>query len=150
MTQASGRAGRGELSGDVVIQTYAPDHYAVSSAAEQDYLQFYRQELLYRKMMGYPPLVGLLTIGLSSKREADVVRASEDLKRVILREYALDGLKVIGPVEDSPYKLNDNYRKILYMKHENYDILIKIQKYVKMRWDETESCKKLTLQCDFT
>lgn len=150
LTQASGRAGRGELQGDVVIQTYAPDHYAVSSAAEQDYLQFYRQELLYRKMMGYPPLVRLLTIGLSSKREADVIRASEDMKRVILREYALDGLKVIGPVEDSPYKLNDNYRKILYMKHENYDILIKIQKYVKMRWDETESCKKLTLQCDFT
>lgn len=149
LTQASGRAGRGELQGDVVIQTYAPDHYAVSSAAEQDYLQFYRQELLYRKMMGYPPLVRLLTIGLSSKREADVIRASEDMKRVILREYALDGLKVIGPVEDSPYKLNDNYRKILYMKHENYDILIKIQKYVKMRWDETESCKKLTLQCDF-
>ena len=150
LTQASGRAGRGELQGDVVIQTYAPDHYAVSSAAEQDYLQFYRQELLYRKMMGYPPLVRLLTISLSSKREADVIRASEDMKRVILREYALDGLKVIGPVEDSPYKLNDNYRKILYMKHENYDILIKIQKYVKMRWDETESCKKLTLQCDFT
>ena len=100
LTQASGRAGRGELQGDVVIQTYAPDHYAVSSAAEQDYLQFYRQELLYRKMMGYPPLVRLLTIGLSSKREADVIRASEDMKRVILREYALDGLKVIGPVED--------------------------------------------------
>ena len=79
-----------------------------------------------------------------------MIRASEDMKRVILREYALDGLKVIGPVEDSPYKLNDNYRKILYMKHENYDILIKIQKYVKMRWDETECCKKLTLQCDFT
>ena len=53
-------------------------------------------ELLYRKMMGYPPLVRLLTIGLSSKREADVIRASEDMKRVILREYALDGLKVIG------------------------------------------------------
>ena len=126
LTQASGRAGRGELQGDVVIQTYAPDHYAVSSAAEQDYLQFYRQELLYRKMMGYPPLVRLLTIGLSSKREADVIRASEDMKRVILREYALDGLKVIGPVEDSPYKLNDNYRKILYMKHESYDILLKV------------------------
>ena len=90
---------------------------------EQDYLQFYRQELLYRKMMGYPPLVRLLTIGLSSKREADVIRASEDMKRVILRKYALDGLKAIGPVEDSPYKLNDNYRKILYMKHESLSLI---------------------------
>ena len=150
LTQASGRAGRGDLSGDVVIQTYAPDHYAVSSAAEQDYLQFYRQELLYRKMMGYPPLVGLLTIGLSSKREADVVRASEDLKRVILREYALDGLKVIGPVEDSPYKLNDNYRKILYMKHESYDILLKIRNSARKRETIPDLFRNVFVQYDLT
>ena len=150
LTQASGRAGRGDLSGDVVIQTYAPDHYAVSSAAEQDYLQFYRQELLYRKMMGYPPLVGLLTIGLSSKREADVVRASEDLKRVILREYALDGLKVIGPVEDSPYKLNDNYRKILYMKHESYDILLKVRNCAQKRESIPDLFRNVFVQYDLT
>ena len=150
LTQASGRAGRGDLRGDVVIQTYAPDHYAVSSAAEQDYQQFYRQELLYRKMMGYPPLVGLLTIGLSSKREADVIRASEDLKRVILREYALDGLKVIGPVEDSPYKLNDNYRKILYMKHESYDILLKIRNSARKRETIPDLFRNVFVQYDLT
>ena len=150
LTQASGRAGRGGLQGDVVIQTYAPDHYAVSSAAEQDYLQFYRQELLYRKMMGYPPLVGLLTIGLSSKREADVIRASEDLKRVILREYALDGLKVIGPVEDSPYKLNDNYRKILYMKHESYDILLKVRNCARKRENIPDLFRNVFVQYDLT
>lgn len=150
LTQASGRAGRGDLQGDVVIQTYAPDHYAVSSAAEQDYLQFYRQELLYRKMMGYPPLVGLLTIGLSSKREADVIRASEDLKRVILREYALDGLKVIGPVEDSPYKLNDNYRKILYMKHESYDILLKVRNSAQKRENVPDLFRNVFVQYDLT
>jgi len=150
LTQASGRAGRGDLQGDVVIQTYGPDHYAVSSAAEQDYLQFYRQELLYRKMMGYPPLVGLLTIGLSSKREADVIRASEDVKRVILREYALDGLKVIGPVEDSPYKLNDNYRKILYMKHESYDILLKVRNSAQKRESIPDLFRNVFVQYDLT
>ena len=150
LTQASGRAGRGELQGDVVIQTYAPDHYAVSSAAEQDYLQFYRQELLYRKMMGYPPLVRLLTISLSSKREADVIRASEDMKRVILREYALDGLKVIGPVEDSPYKLNDNYRKILYMKHESYDILLKVRNCARKRENIPDLFRNVFVQYDLT
>lgn len=150
LTQASGRAGRGDLQGDVVIQTYAPDHYAVSSAAEQDYLQFYRQELLYRKMMGYPPLVGLLTIGLSSKREADVIWASEDLKRVILREYALDGLKVIGPVEASPYKLNDNYRKILYMKHESYDILLEVRNSAQKRENVPDLFRNVFVQYDLT
>ena len=140
----------GELQGDVVIQTYAPDHYAVSSAAEQDYLQFYRQELLYRKMMEYPPLVRLLTIGLSSKREADVIRASEDMKRVILREYALDGLKVIGPVEDSPYKLNDYYRKILYMKHESYDILLKVRNCARKRENIPDLFRNVFVQYDLT
>ena len=100
--------------------------------------------------MGYPPLVGLLTIGLSSKREADVVRASEDLKRVILREYALDGLKVIGPVEDSPYKLNDNYRKILYMKHESYDILLKIRKFCPKRETIPDLFRNVFVQYDLT
>ena len=133
-----------------MIQTYAPDHYAVSSAAEQDYLQFYRQELLYRKMMGYPPLVRLLTIGLSSKREADVIRASEDMKRVILREYALDGLKVIGPVEDTPYKLNDNYRKILYMKHESYDILLKVRNCARKRENIPDLFRNVFVQYDLT
>ena len=59
-------------------------------------------------------------------------------------------VELIGPTEATVYKVHDIYRKILYLKKKNYDILIKIQKYVKMRWDETESCKKLTLQCDFT
>lgn len=52
-----------------MIQTYAPDHFAITAAAEQDYGQFYRQEFLYRKMMGYPPAAGLLSIQLSSRKE---------------------------------------------------------------------------------
>ncbi len=106
--------------------------------------------LLYRKMMGYPPLVRLLTISLSSKREADVIRASEDMKRVILREYALDGLKVIGPVEDSPYKLNDNYRKILYMKHESYDILLKVRNCARKRENIPDLFRNVFVQYDLT
>ena len=94
--------------------------------------------------------MGLLTIGLSSKREADVVRASEDLKRVILREYALDGLKVIGPVEDSPYKLNDNYRKIFYMKHESYDILLKIRNSARKRETIPDLFRNVFVQYDLT
>ena len=73
-------------------------------------------------------------------------RASDDMKRVILREYAQDGLKVIGPVEDSPYKLNDNYRKILYMKHESYDILLKVRKSAQKREEENERYKNVNFQ----
>ena len=116
-----------------MIQTYAPDHYAVSSAAEQDYLQFYRQELLYRKMMGYPPLVRLLTIGLSSKREADVIRASRGYETGHSEGICTGWTEGHRSGGGFPYKLNDNYRKILYMKHESYDILLKVRNCARKR-----------------
>ena len=134
-----------------MIQTYAPDHYAVSSAAEQDYLQFYRQELLYRKMMGYPPPCGTSDDRTFLKEGGGCYPwRRRTMKRVILREYALDGLKVIGPVEDSPYKLNDNYRKILYMKHESYDILLKVRNCARKRENIPDLFRNVFVQYDLT
>lgn len=148
LTQASGRAGRGELPGDVVIQTYAPDHFAITAAAEQDYPQFYKQELLYRKMMGYPPAVGLLSIMLSSKDEAALIKAMDRLHKEILREFCLEGLTIIGPVDGSPYKVNDIYRKILYIKNESYDILLKVRKSARKREEEQDIYKNISFQYD--
>ena len=56
LAQAAGRAGRGRLLGEVVIQTYQPDHYAIKSAAEADYEGFFRQEMAYRRALSYPPV----------------------------------------------------------------------------------------------
>lgn len=148
LTQASGRAGRGELPGDVVIQTYAPDHFAITAAAEQDYGLFYRQELLYRKMMGYPPVTGILSIMLSSGNEDKLSTAAALFDREIRRQYALDGVQIIGPVEASPYKLNDIYRKILYIKNESYDILLRIRKSAQKLESEQETYKNISFQYD--
>ena len=146
LTQASGRAGRGELPGDVVIQTYAPDHFAITAAAEQDYGQFYRQEFLYRKMMGYPPAAGLLSIQLSSRKEEAAAAAMEDLQKWIRREFCFEEISVIGPVNGSPYKVNDIYRKILYIKSESYDILLKVRKSAQKREEENERYKNVNFQ----
>ncbi len=146
LTQASGRAGRGELPGDVVIQTYAPDHFAITAAAEQDYGQFYRQEFLYRKMMGYPPAAGLLSIQLSSRKEEAAAAAMEDLQKWIRREFCFEEISVIGPVNGSPYKVNDIYRKILYIKSESYDILLKVRKSAQKREEENEWYKNVNFQ----
>ena len=81
-----------------MIQTYAPDHFAITAAAEQDYGQFYRQEFLYRKMMGYPPAAGLLSIQLSSRKEEAAAAAMEDLQKWIRREFCFEEISVIGPV----------------------------------------------------
>ena len=147
ITQASGRAGRGDIPGDVVIQSYTPDHFAITAAADQDYEQFYRQEMLYRKMMAYPPAVGLVCITLSSKDEAALNRGMERLYREILKEYCLDGVVFIGPVDASPYKVNDIYRKNLYIKHESYDILLKIRKSAQ-KMEGLDQYKKISFQYD--
>lgn len=148
LTQASGRAGRGDLPGDVVIQTYAPDHYAITSAADQDYEQFYKQELLYRKMMGYPPAVGILGITLSSKNEGELEQAMNSFFKEMMKEYGFEDLTIIGPVNASPYKLNDIYRKIIYIKHESYDILLKVQKSAQILEDGWECFKNINFQYD--
>ena len=147
ITQASGRAGRGELAGDVVIQSYTPDHYAITSAADQDYEMFYRQEMVYRKMMAYPPAIGLFCVMLSSKDEAALNRGIQYLYKEIRKEYCFDGLVFIGPVDASPYKVNDIYRKNLYIKHESYDILLKVRKSVQTL-EGLELYKNISFQYD--
>ncbi len=148
LTQASGRAGRGDLTGDVVIQTYAPDHFAITAAAEQDYEQFYRQELLYRKMMGYPPAIGILGIQISSKYEDRLLWAADQIGRAVQKEFCFEGLTMIGPVDGSPYKVNDIYRKILYIKHERYDILLKVRKSVQILEEGQEGFRAISIQYD--
>ena len=148
LTQASGRAGRSELPGDVVIQTYAPDHYAITSAADQDYEQFYSQEFLYRKMMGYPPALGILGITLSSKSEQELLYAANVFHKEMIKEYGFEDCMFIGPVDASPYKLNDIYRKILYIKHENYDILLKVRKYAQNLENTMDGFRNISFQYD--
>ena len=79
LTQAAGRAGRGELPGEVVIQTYQPEHYAVIHAANQDYEAFYEEEILFRDLMGYPPMAHMLAVQVLTMREEDGIHLSQYL-----------------------------------------------------------------------
>jgi primosomal protein N' (replication factor Y) len=127
LTQAAGRAGRDARNGDVVIQTYSPEHYSIVTAANQDYEAFYQQEMAYRRLMKYPPASGLLTVQFSSRQEDCLIEAAALAAGFIAPLSEQEAVQVIGPVEASVYKINDIYRKILYLKQENYDILIKIR-----------------------
>ena len=149
LVQAAGRAGRGKKPGTAVIQTYTPEHYVVKASAVQDYLEFYRQEMGYRKLMKYPPAAHMLSIQIGGKEEELTAHMTEAVAEAVGRRFGQQA-ELIGPVFAPVYKVNDIYRKILYIKQENYDILIRIQKYVQNRWDETESCRKLTIQYDFS
>lgn len=133
LTQAAGRAGRGQRPGQVVIQTYDPDHYAIRYAKEQDYEGFYREEMVYRRELRYPPACHLLAVQIQSSRDdyAQLVagRVRELLDRITagINSHAKDGLLpvlIIGPAPASLSRVRDIYRYVVYIKCAKYDTLI--------------------------
>ena len=151
LTQAAGRAGRGDKAGDVVIQTYAPDHYSIQAAAKQDYPLFFRQEMAFRKMLKYPPVCGILTIQAADRREDALEKAMTQIKMWAEQEaFKTEGISLIGPVNAPIYKVNDIYRKILYLKSENYDILIKIRTHLEELWETAGCSQETAVQYDIT
>lgn len=122
LTQAAGRAGRGARAGEVVIQTYQPEHYAIQTAKRQDYGLFYEQELAYRELMCYPPVWNLLLIAVTSVQEQLAEQCSGQLGDW-LRAHG-PNLQVIGPTQAAIAKVNDIYRYVLYVKSADYEQLI--------------------------
>ena len=150
LTQAAGRAGRGQTAGEVVIQTYAPDHYSILAAARQDYQMFFDREMAYRRLMHYPPAWGMVTVQMACPDEQGLAEVSGRLEdRLKAGLFKLPGVEMIGPVNAPIYKLHDLYRKILYLKSENYDILIKIRKWMEDFFENGDIRKDLTVQYDF-
>ncbi len=127
LTQAAGRAGRGTRPGDVVIQTYRPEHYAIRSAAAQDFRGFMEAEMAYREAGGYPPALHLLTVQLSSQNEMSLVRSAAFLETWLEQRAKQWGAAWIGPVDAGIYKVHDYFRKLFYIKHSSYDILLDIK-----------------------
>ena len=130
LTQAAGRAGRGKYPGDVVIQTYEPEHYSIVHAAHQNYEEFYREEMVYRKLLRYPPAEHLLAIQIISRSEehaslfAHKTRALLEQLTATVRENNPDRLLFIGPAPAVLEKLRDEYRYVIYVKSPDYDTLI--------------------------
>lgn len=129
LTQAAGRAGRGKKRGEVVIQTYRPEHYAIQTAAAQDYERFAAAELAYRRAAGYPPVLHMMTVQLASKEEEALTRAAARYADCLKAAAKTLGAapQCIGPVNAAVYRVQDYFRKMIYMKHAGYDILIQIK-----------------------
>lgn len=136
LTQAVGRAGRGNTPGEAVIQTYRPEHYAVVYAANQDYESFYKEEIAYRKVCGYPPVLHMLAVLFTS---ADEQRLWEIIKEAagMLREAAgAKGWRIIGPADAAVGKINDAYRKMIYIRHEDYKELVAAKDFMENLMEE--------------
>lgn len=127
LTQAAGRAGRGALTGTVVIQTYDPDNPVIQTAAAQDYHCFYENEIAYRMALKYPPIYYMMVVMVTGVDESEVEHIIQTLADVSRRsmveqfdarpEQTLDRkLHIIGPASPVIGKIKDLYRRIFYIK----------------------------------
>ena len=149
LTQAAGRAGRGERKGEAVIQTYSPDHYAVATAAAQDYEAFYEEEIRYRELMGYPPAENLMAVFVSCEDEGLLEKGCHYLKEYIVRVRGKSGAKVIGPASPGVDKIKDVYRRVIYVKAADYGALVVIKDRVEQYIEINSGFNKMWIQFDF-
>ena len=166
LTQAAGRAGRGTEPGEVVIQTYQPEHYSVQTAKAQDYEAFYEQEIAYRKLLRYPPIYHMLVILCASKDEqtgaecaleiADYLR-DEGLVFAPVPGKTTSGVStpagerifMVGPADAAIAKVNDIYKKVIYLRASDYEKLVMIKDKVEAYVKDKPSYKNTIIQFDF-
>jgi primosomal protein N' (replication factor Y) len=136
LTQVAGRAGRGDVPGEVVIQTFVPDHYAIRPVAQHDYESFYAEEIRHRATLGYPPC-GALAVTLVSGPDLDVVmRCAERLRAAAAGSTSLtatntcardstevSALEILGPAPAPLARLRDRYRVQLLLRSRDSGLL---------------------------
>lgn len=149
LCQAAGRGGRGEKPGEAVIQTYQPDHYSIQAAAVQDYQAFYEKEMSYRMLLDYPPAAHMLAVLGSGPEDELLVQAMHYLKLYVQRIYKKNDLHVIGPAYAAVGKVKDIYRQVIYLKHEDYQILVWIKDQLEKYIEINSGFRKLYIQFDF-
>ncbi len=149
LTQAVGRSGRGEKKGEALIQTYQPAHYSILAAARQDYESFYRQEIAFRKLLSYPPASHLLAILAAGREEDHLATAMAYIQKFILRLRHAGELALIGPSDQQIRKINDIYRKVLYIKQKDYAILVYIKDKLEEYIEINTGFRKIQIQFDF-
>ena len=144
LSQVAGRSGRSQKTGKVYIQTFNPDHYAISFVKEHDYLGFYREEMKIRRRLGYPPFYFLCYLKISGKEADYLFQEALKIKRSLERN--LHHTTILGPTTLAVFKVNNIYRYGIILKYKReealYDILIKVQNHYK-------SNHKLRVDIDF-
>ena len=125
LTQVAGRAGRGDLPGRVLIQTYYPDHYAIQDAVKQDYSAFFERELHFRRVMAYPPFTSLANVIVRDTSLEKAIRWSRRLSE-FLAPYSKDGLRVLGPAAAPLARLKREHRFQFLLKSQSRARLAKL------------------------
>ena len=146
LCQVSGRSGRGSKQGSVIIQTYNPKHYAIESASRHDYHSFYKQEMMYRKKLNYPPFCHLVSIIIQSKDEKYVHLVSNDIKKY-LNDHTSKA-QILGPAKSAIYKMQNIYRERILMKFTDSEEVYKALESISEYYNKTNK-GKVNVVCDF-
>ena len=152
LTQAAGRAGRGAGEGEVVIQTYQPEHYAVVHAANQDYESFYQEEILYREMLGYPPVSHMLAVQIFAQDEKSGMELAVHLARIASGfiengESPAQRMMILGPAPAAIGRINDIFRFVFYIKYGKYGKLVQIKDVLEEKLSQYQG--RENVQFDF-
>jgi primosomal protein N' (replication factor Y) len=129
LTQVSGRAGRHQLPGEVIIQTYTPEHYSIELAGTQDYDLFFQQEMMIRRTHHYPPYYYLSLITVSHEQLLTVVAATEKIVTYVLSQVSKDAV-VLGPAASPIPRINNRYRYQCLIKYKREPNLTKMLKTI--------------------
>lgn len=116
LTQAAGRAGRGKKSGHVVIQTYNPDHYAIIHSTNHDYESFYKEEIIGREALQYPPIGEMIQITLLDTTLSKVKERATELANTLRKASHGQGIDILGPYENGATKIRDMYRLCIMIR----------------------------------
>ena len=138
------------MPGEAIIQTYHPEHYSIQAAAKQDYQTFYQEEMSYRMMMDYPPAAHMLAILASGENEELLEQGMEYLGRFTERISRKYGVHIIGPAYAAVGKVNDIYRKVIYLKHKDEQVLMEIKQKTEKYIEANSGFRKLYIQMDYS
>ena len=124
LTQVAGRAGRGERPGRVLIQTWAPHHYSIRAASDQDYARFIRRELDLRRELFYPPFARLGMVRIEGEEPHAVARVASDVASALNASGAgMDALRILGPAPAPIERIKKRYRWQVMVKSESLAVM---------------------------
>ncbi|MDD9312857.1 primosomal protein N' [Cytobacillus firmus] len=147
LTQVSGRAGRHELEGEVIIQTYTPEHYSIELAGEQDYDKFYDREMMARKIHRYPPFFYISLVTVSHEELMKAVSVTEKITQYIQSKLSAESI-VLGPVASPIPRINNRYRYQCLIKYKREPELGQTLKKILDNYQQEISAGGLTVSID--
>jgi primosomal protein N' (replication factor Y) (superfamily II helicase) len=150
VTQVAGRAGRGELPGRVVIQTYNTEDFSITSASRHDYDAFYSQEILIREKLDYPPFTNIGVLILSGGNDSSVCKKAKEVRNSIADSFeTIDAsADILGPARSPLYRMKNKYRWRIVIKCKNLNMLLKVLETVSHRYNGKKDRGEVDISMD--